>query len=133
MQRHMGPGLRLAIIDFEPPDALPVGAFQTHGDMLLGIPFVEFLDPVVRHAEKHRIEDRRIEGVIAGIVALLMLTRVRALRLCDYDALLAFVRKNIVGGDVLFLPSLNFLFLLGLIEYHPKTDAIEYVGQNEAV
>ena len=66
-------------------------------------------------------------------VALLMLTRVRALRLCDYDALLAFVRKNIVGGDVLFLPSLNFLFLLGLIEYHPKTDAIEYVGQNEAV
>lgn len=36
-------------------------------------------------------------------------------------------------GDVLFLPSLNFLYLLGLIEYHPKTDSIEYVGQNEAV
>ena len=77
---------------------------------------------------KHAHPDRTVVNV-----ALLMLTRVRALRLCDYGALLAFVRKNIVGGDVLFLPSLNFLFLLGLIEYHPKTDAIEYVGQNEAV
>ena len=77
---------------------------------------------------KHAHPDRTVVNV-----ALLMLTRVRALRLCDYDALLAFVRKNIVGGDVLFLPSLTFLFLLGLIEYHPKTDAIEYVGQNEAV
>ena len=66
-------------------------------------------------------------------VALLMLARLRAQRLCEYDALLAFVRKAVIGGDVLFLPSLNFLYLLGLIEYHPKTDAIEYVGQNEAV
>jgi hypothetical protein len=62
-----------------------------------------------------------------------MLTRLRAQRLCEYDALLSFVRKAVTGGDVLFLPSLNFLYLLGLIEYHPKTDAIEYVGQNEAI
>jgi hypothetical protein len=34
---------------------------------------------------------------------------------------------------VLFLPALNFLYLLGLIDYHPKTDAVEYVGPNEAV
>lgn len=77
---------------------------------------------------KHAHPDRTVVNV-----ALLMLTRLRALRLCDYDVLLAFVRKSVVGGDVLFLPALNFLFLLGLIEYHPKTDAIEYVGQNEAV
>lgn len=77
---------------------------------------------------KHAHADRTVINV-----ALLILTRLRTLRLCDYDALLAFVRKNVVGGDVLFLPSLNFLFLLGLIEYHPKTDSIEYVGQNEAV
>ncbi|WP_414590540.1 ABC-three component system middle component 8, partial [Anabaena sp. CCY 9614] len=32
------------------------------------------------------------------------------------------------GGETLFLPSLNFLFLLGLVEYRPKTDAIEYLG-----
>lgn len=34
---------------------------------------------------------------------------------------------------MLFLPALNLLFLLGLIEYRPKTDAVEYVGSNEAV
>ncbi|MGW1423101.1 ABC-three component system middle component 8 [Bradyrhizobium manausense] len=77
---------------------------------------------------KHAHPDRTVVNV-----ALLMLTRLRAQRLCEYDALLIFVRKAVIGGDVLFLPSLNFLYLLGLIEYHPKTDAIEYVGQNEAV
>jgi hypothetical protein len=47
--------------------------------------------------------------------------------------LLHFARKSVVGGDVLFLPSLDFLFLMGLVEYHPKTDAFEYVGPNEAI
>lgn len=77
---------------------------------------------------KHAHPDRTVVNV-----ALLLLARLRAQRLSDYDALLAFIRKQVSGGDVLFLPSLNFLYLLGLIEYHPKTDAIEYVGQNEAV
>ena len=41
--------------------------------------------------------------------------------------------QNISLGDVLFLPALNFLFLMGLVEYRPKTDAVEYVGPNEAI
>jgi hypothetical protein len=77
---------------------------------------------------KHAHPDRTIVNV-----ALLLLARLRSQRFCDYDALLGYVRKVVIGGDVLFLPSLNFLFLLGLIEYHPKTDSVEYVGQNEAV
>ena len=77
---------------------------------------------------KHAHPDRTVINV-----ALLVLLRLRAKRLCDYDALFAYARKAVVGGDVLFLPSLNFLFLMGLVEYHPKTDAREYVGQNEAV
>ncbi|KZM49058.1 ABC-three component system middle component 8 [Labrenzia sp. OB1] len=77
---------------------------------------------------KHAHPDRTIVNV-----ALLLLVRLRTQRLCDYDSLRTYARKAVVGGDVLFLPSLNFLYLLGLIEYHPKTDAIEYVGQNEAV
>lgn len=64
---------------------------------------------------------------------MLLLLRLKARRLCDYDSLFAYARKAVVGGDVLFLPSLNFLFLMGLVEYHPKTDALEYVGKNEAV
>lgn len=77
---------------------------------------------------KHAHPDRTVVNV-----ALLLLARLRSQRLCDYDALLAYVRKAVIGGEVLFLPSLNFLYLLGLVEYHPKTDAVEYVGQNEAV
>lgn len=77
---------------------------------------------------KHSHPDRTVVSV-----ALLILSRLRARRIDDYDALRAFVKKSVAGGDVLFLPSLNFLFLLGLVEYHPKTDAFEYVGPNAAV
>lgn len=77
---------------------------------------------------KHAHPDRTVVNV-----ALLLIARLRVQRLCAYETLLDFVRKAVVGGDVLFLPSLNFLYLLGLIEYHAKTDAIEYVGPNETV
>jgi hypothetical protein len=30
-------------------------------------------------------------------------------------------------GEVLFQPTLNLLFLLGRIEYHPESDRIEYL------
>jgi hypothetical protein len=65
-------------------------------------------------------------------VAVILLGRVRARRLEHYDALRRYVGKAVNGGDILFLPALNFLFLLGLIEYRPKTDSVEYVGPNEA-
>jgi hypothetical protein len=77
---------------------------------------------------KHAHPDRTVISV-----ALLLLKRLKARRLCDYSSLLAYARKAAIGGDVLFLPSLNFLFLMGLVEYHPKTDALEYVGENEAL
>lgn len=72
---------------------------------------------------KHSHPDRTVVNV-----ALLLLTRLRKRRLEGYDALRAHAKKVVAGGDVLFLPALNFLFLLGLIEYRPKTDAVEYVG-----
>jgi hypothetical protein len=77
---------------------------------------------------KHSHPDRTVVNV-----ALLLLTRLRVRRLDDYDALRKYARGAVVGGDVLFLPSLNFLYLMGLVEYHPKTDALEYVGSNETV
>jgi hypothetical protein len=60
--------------------------------------------------------------------SLLILARLRARRVEPYDALLKYVKKGVPGGSILFLPALNLLFLLGLVEYQPKTDAIEYVG-----
>lgn len=77
---------------------------------------------------KHSHPDRTIINV-----ALRLLARLKARRLEDYDSLRKHIRKTVTGGDVLFLPALNFLYLLGLIDYRPKTDAVEYVGPNEAI
>ena len=63
----------------------------------------------------------------------MLLGRLRSRRIDEYDALRKFARKATTGGDVLFLPALNFLFLLGLVEYRPKTDSLEYLGPNEAL
>ena len=66
-------------------------------------------------------------------VSLLLVARLKACRLDEYDSLRKFAKKAVIGGDVLFLPALNLLYLLGLVEYRPKTDAVEYVGPNEAI
>lgn len=77
---------------------------------------------------KHSHPDRTVINVSLRLLVLL-----RARRVADYDALLNYVKKSVVGGDVLFLPALNFLYLMGLVDYRPKTDAVEYVGPNEAI
>lgn len=77
---------------------------------------------------KHSHPDRTVISV-----SLLLLTRLKARRFDDYDVLRKYAKNSLVGGDVLFLPALNFLYLMGLIDYRPKIDAVEYVGPNEAV
>ena len=77
---------------------------------------------------KHSHPDRTVINV-----SLLLLGRLKMRRLDDYDSLRKYAKKIVVGGDVLFLPALNFLYLMGLIDYRPKTDAVEYVGSNEAI
>ncbi len=74
---------------------------------------------------KHSHPDRTVI-----YAALKLLTRLRQLRLENYDSLRDYIKKSTGGGDVLFLPAMSFLYLLGLIEYRPKTDAFEYVGPN---
>ncbi len=77
---------------------------------------------------KHSHPDRTVMNV-----SVLLLVRLKARRLETYDNLRSYAKKHVSGGDVLFLPALNFLFLVGLIDYRPKTDAVEYLGPNEAV
>lgn len=72
---------------------------------------------------KHSHPDRTVIHV-----ALLLLERIKSLRLDDYAALRAFATKKVEGGGYLFLPAMNFLFLMGLVEYRPMTDSFEYVG-----
>ena len=77
---------------------------------------------------KHSHPDRTVINV-----SLLLLSRLKDRRVDEYDVLRKFARKHVVGGDVLFLPALNFLYLMGLVEYSHKTDAMEYVRTNEAI
>lgn len=77
---------------------------------------------------KHSHPDRTVINV-----SLLLLARLKTQRIDDYDALRKFAKKSVIGGEVLVLPALNFLYLMGLIEYRPKTDALEYVGPNEVI
>jgi hypothetical protein len=72
---------------------------------------------------KHAHPDRTVISL-----SLLLLARLKTRRLEDYYGLRKFAKRNVKGGDVLFLPALNFLFLVGLIEYRPKTDSVEYLG-----
>ena len=62
---------------------------------------------------------------------MLLLRRLKARRVEEYDALKKLAKKSVSGGDVLFLPAMNLLYLFGLVEYRPKTDAFEYLGPNE--
>ena len=57
-----------------------------------------------------------------------MLKQLRKYRVVQYDALRNFLRSEIEGADVLFIPALDVLFLLGLVEYRRKSDCFEYVG-----
>ncbi len=77
---------------------------------------------------KHSHPDRTVINV-----SLLLLARLKSRRVDDYDSLRKYARKAVTGGDVLFLPALNFLYLMGLIDYRPKIDSVEYVGPNEAI
>ncbi len=72
---------------------------------------------------KHSHPDRTVV-----YVALRLLARLRTDRLVDYAGLRKCAKTAVAGGHLLFLPALSFLYLLGLVDYRPKTDAVEYVG-----
>ena len=77
---------------------------------------------------KHSHPDRTVINL-----SVVLLARLKHKRLDDYYGLQKYAKKIVSGGDVLFLPALNFLYLMGLIEYRPKTDSVEYLGPHEAV
>ena len=74
---------------------------------------------------KHTHPDRTVIHA-----AYLILTQLKQKRLVSYESLRKLIHTQIKGGDALFLPALNFLFLLGLLEYRPKNDTFEYTGAN---
>jgi hypothetical protein len=75
---------------------------------------------------KHSHPDRTVINV-----SLLVLGFLKKRRVDKFDNLRRDVKRAVSGGDVLLLPALNFLFLLGIIDYRPKIDSVEYVAPNE--
>ena len=72
---------------------------------------------------KHSNPDQTVIGVAALLLKTLSKTGVE-----KYDDLVDLVDTKIEGGKYLLLPALNLLYLLGVIDYHKKSDAFEYVG-----
>jgi len=56
-----------------------------------------------------------------------LLAKLQAERLCSSGALRCSLADLGPDADVLFLPTLHFLYLLGRVEYHTKTDSVEYL------
>lgn len=74
---------------------------------------------------KHSHPDKTV--VYASFI---MLKELRKKRIVSYSDLYQLMKNKVTSGEFLFMPSLNFLFLLGLIEYRVKTDSIEYIEKN---
>lgn len=61
-------------------------------------------------------------------VSSLILTRLRKSQFETITDLRLVLHENNKDSTSLLESSLEFLFLLGLIEYHKKNDLIEYIG-----
>ncbi|MDO8931144.1 MAG: hypothetical protein Q7U97_02005, partial [Rhodocyclaceae bacterium] len=72
---------------------------------------------------KHAHPDKTVVAV-----ATLLLHRLKTQRVENFDNLRQYLAGVRAGVGTLFLPALNLLFVLGLVEYRPKTDAFEYTG-----
>lgn len=58
-----------------------------------------------------------------------ILRELRRKRVATYSELHATVAKSTKSTDFLFLPAINFLYIIGLLEYNAKTDSFEYTGK----
>lgn len=59
-------------------------------------------------------------------------TLLRALRkkqVVPFDELKKALETSSQSPESLFLPALNFLFILGLVEYRALVDSFEYLGE----
>lgn len=71
---------------------------------------------------KHSNPDQTVIAASALLLKTLMKSGVET-----YDSLEEILDTRIEDGKYLFLPALNLLYVLGVIEYHKKSDVFEYV------
>jgi len=62
-------------------------------------------------------------------VSTFLLNRLRSKRLVGFVELRSELLRRRPLADELFMPAVSLLYLLGLVEYRQKGDALEYVGR----
>lgn len=72
---------------------------------------------------KHSHPDKTTLALSAVI-----LKRMKKSRIEKYDDLVDFSQNKDDEVKSLFLSAINFLYLVGVITYHKKTDSFEYIG-----
>ncbi len=72
---------------------------------------------------KHSHPDRT-----ALFLSTVLIAHLKRHRVESYVALHELAKDSVHHGEALFLPALQALFLLGLVEYRRKSDSFEYVG-----
>lgn len=72
---------------------------------------------------KHMNPDRSVLNLSA-----IILERLKVLRSEGYSNLVCYAKEKTRDGDTLFAGAISLLFVLGLVEYRPRTDSFEYVG-----
>lgn len=56
-----------------------------------------------------------------------ILTKLMEERICGFNELRHSLDPLGPDAEVIFMPTVNFLYLLGRLEYHPQTDSFEYL------
>lgn len=59
--------------------------------------------------------------------ASVLLAKLQNDRVCSYEDLRRRLCDLGEDADVVFLPTVHFLYLLGRVEYHTQTDSFEYI------
>ena len=60
-------------------------------------------------------------------ISAIMLRELGRKGVIEFEKLRATVIRRVgADGELMFLPALNFLYLIGKVEYHLKNDTVEY-------
>jgi len=57
-----------------------------------------------------------------------ILAKLQAERVCGFTELRRSLETLDLDADVLFMPTIHFLYLLGRVDYHAQTDSFEYMS-----
>lgn len=83
---------------------------------------------MILRPSKHANPDRTVLAL-----SVLLVKRLKKRRIEELTSVRQYAKSAVKGGEFLLLNALGFLYLMGLINYHKKTDTIEFTGDHNAL